>query len=69
MCKSTNDATVAQFADHVLDGTRCRKDSLDMCIDGKCKVNFLTMIDVIFPNEFRLILEKIYVTFLNNIIK
>ena len=39
MCQSTSgEGIIAQFADKVADGTRCRKDSLDMCIEGECKV-------------------------------
>ena len=39
-CKSSNNGIVAQLASKVIDGTRCRKDSLDMCIDGECQVSF-----------------------------
>jgi len=30
---------VVRMDDKVIDGTRCRKDSLDMCIDGQCQVS------------------------------
>ena len=39
-CKSSNNGIVAQLASKVIDGTRCRKDSLDMCIDGECQVSY-----------------------------
>ena len=38
MCQAANNGIVVQLAEKVVDGTRCRKDSLDMCIEGKCKV-------------------------------
>lgn len=30
---------VARLANRVQDGTRCRPGSLDMCIEGKCRVS------------------------------
>ncbi|XP_063229070.1 protein madd-4 [Bacillus rossius redtenbacheri] len=35
---AAGDAVVARLADSVLDGTRCRPGSLDMCIRGECQV-------------------------------
>lgn len=33
-------SVVVQLSPRVLDGTRCRSGSLDMCIQGKCQVSF-----------------------------
>lgn len=35
---------VAVLAARVSDGTRCRPGSLDMCIDGRCQVSFLSSV-------------------------
>lgn len=32
-------SVIVQLSNRVLDGTRCRSGSLDMCIQGKCQVN------------------------------
>lgn len=37
---------VARLAERVHDGTRCRPGSLDMCIDGKCRVSYLIFLHV-----------------------
>ncbi|XP_038078501.1 ADAMTS-like protein 5 isoform X2 [Patiria miniata] len=36
VCKTTNGAYELNFR-HVVDGTRCRRHSMDMCINGKCQ--------------------------------
>ena len=39
VCQSTQrPSLVVKLDDQVVDGTRCSKDSLDMCIDGQCQV-------------------------------
>ncbi|XP_061172602.1 ADAMTS-like protein 1 isoform X2 [Saccostrea echinata] len=35
-CQAVGSNIIHRFADKVLDGTRCRNGSKDMCIDGKC---------------------------------
>lgn len=39
-------SVIVQLSGRVMDGTRCRSGSLDMCIQGKCQVrkewNFMT---------------------------
>ena len=38
-CQAVTDPDiVVRMDDTVIDGTRCKEDSLDMCIDGICKV-------------------------------
>lgn len=32
-------SVIVQLSGRVMDGTRCRSGSLDMCIQGKCQVN------------------------------
>ena len=40
-CRATADSRVmAKMDEKVIDGTRCKSDSLDMCIEGKCRVSF-----------------------------
>lgn len=34
-------SVIVQLSNRVMDGTRCRIGSLDMCIQGKCQVKFL----------------------------
>uniref|UniRef100_T1JMY3 ADAMTS cysteine-rich domain-containing protein n=1 Tax=Strigamia maritima TaxID=126957 RepID=T1JMY3_STRMM len=38
-CRVVGQSIVTQLAPKVLDGTRCRDGSLDMCINGKCQVD------------------------------
>ncbi|XP_069137285.1 protein madd-4-like [Argopecten irradians] len=35
-CQAVGSNTIRRFSPKVLDGTRCRDDVLDMCINGKC---------------------------------
>ena len=43
VCQASNNGIVVQLAEKVVDGTRCRKDALDMCIGGKCQVENKTL--------------------------
>lgn len=35
-CQAEGHDVIHRLANHVVDGTKCRNDSKDMCIDGKC---------------------------------
>ena len=38
-CKASGrESTLSKVKSKVMDGTRCSKDSLDLCIDGECQV-------------------------------
>ena len=37
-----------KFSDKVVDGTRCRDGSQDVCIDGKCEVSIFSFYHHIF---------------------
>ena len=39
-CKAKGQNFGIMLAPKVLDGTRCQENSLDMCINGKCRVSF-----------------------------
>ena len=39
-CRAVGTARVRQLSPRVIDGTRCRDGSLDICIDGKCEVRW-----------------------------
>lgn len=38
-CQARGKSLVVELAPKVLDGTRCKTDSLDMCINGVCQVS------------------------------
>ena len=38
-CRAIGTSRVRQLSPRVIDGTRCRDGSLDICIDGKCEVS------------------------------
>lgn len=38
-CQARGKSLVVELAPKVLDGTRCKADSLDMCINGICQVS------------------------------
>lgn len=37
-CKARRNGVIHKFRDKVVDGTKCRNDSLDVCINGECQV-------------------------------
>ena len=40
LCKAQGFGFFDLLADKVIDGTPCDKNSLDVCINGKCQVSF-----------------------------
>lgn len=49
-CQAEGHDVIHRLANHVVDGTKCRNDSKDMCIDGKCWV--LKSVIILQSREF-----------------
>lgn len=49
-CQAEGHDVIHRLANHVVDGTKCRNDSKDMCIDGKCWV--LKSVIILQSSEF-----------------